>query len=130
MKTAKCTNLAVALIALSTVVVWATVGFGRAADSPAASSDSRSGLMKLEGMYHGIWGTTKNQKLSGAMNCEVRPIGRDHWRGRFFGQWQQVPFDYTVEFRADHAARSTRLVAAERGARSEERRVGIECRCG
>jgi hypothetical protein len=34
------------------------------------------------------------------MTCDVTQVARDRWQGRFWGEWQKVPFDYTVEFTA------------------------------
>ena len=48
--------------------------------------------------FEGTWHTT-NRKLDGAMMCIVTDLGNEQWRGRFYGVWQGVPFDYTVPFR-------------------------------
>jgi len=53
---------------------------------------------KIEGRYSGPWVTLKNKKLDGTTNCEVKQFTADKWQGRFWGEWQKVPFDYTVEF--------------------------------
>ncbi|HEY2413262.1 MAG TPA: hypothetical protein VGI40_13515, partial [Pirellulaceae bacterium] len=47
--------------------------------------------------YEGPWHTT-NRKLDGTMTCAVKDLGDEKWSGRFYGQWQGVPFDYTVAF--------------------------------
>ena len=57
--------------------------------------------------------TSGSLGLDGTASCEVKQLSKDHWRGRFTGQWQQMPFDYAVEFRVDDGAKHTRLVAAE-----------------
>ena len=48
--------------------------------------------------YQGPWVTTINKKLDGIANCDVEQLAKDKWKGRFWGVWQHVPFDYTVEF--------------------------------
>jgi len=53
---------------------------------------------KIEGRYAGPWVTTKNKKLDGTTNCEIKQLTPEMWQGRFGGEWQKVPFDYTVEF--------------------------------
>ncbi len=50
-----------------------------------------------EVVYEGPWHTT-NRKLDGIMTCVVTEVGDQQWRGRFFGVWQGVNFDYTVPF--------------------------------
>jgi hypothetical protein len=50
-----------------------------------------------EYVYQGPWNTT-NRKLDGDMTCIVTPLARHEWQGRFYGTWQGVPFDYTVNF--------------------------------
>jgi hypothetical protein len=55
----------------------------------AAESDTQ--------VYEGSWRTT-NRKLDGTMTCAVTELGSEKWRGRFYGVWQGVAFDYTVEF--------------------------------
>lgn len=50
-----------------------------------------------ESRYLGTWHTT-NRKLDGTMTCIVTERGGEKWRGRFFGVWQGVPFDYLVDF--------------------------------
>jgi hypothetical protein len=47
--------------------------------------------------YQGTWHTT-NRKLDGRMTCVVTPIAKHEWEGRFYGTWQGVDFDYTVDF--------------------------------
>lgn len=47
--------------------------------------------------FEGAWHTT-NRKLDGTMICVVTDLGNEQWRGRFYGAWQGVPFDYTVVF--------------------------------
>src|SRR5204863_8072683 len=48
-------------------------------------------------IYEGVWHTT-NRKLDGTMTCVVTDLGSEKWRGRFYGVWQGVAFDYTVAF--------------------------------
>ncbi len=50
-----------------------------------------------DGLYEGVWHTT-NRKLDGTMTCAVKNLGEEKWTGRFYGVWQGVPFDYTVQF--------------------------------
>ena len=50
-----------------------------------------------ERVYEGQWHTT-NRKLDGTMTCVVTDLGSENWQGRFVGNWQGVPFDYTVKF--------------------------------
>jgi len=50
-----------------------------------------------DGQYEGVWHTT-NRKLDGTMTCAVKDLGDNKWSGRFYGQWQGTPFDYTVAF--------------------------------
>lgn len=32
------------------------------------------------------------------MSCDVTALGKRHWQGHFYGNWQGVDFNYTVEF--------------------------------
>lgn len=48
-------------------------------------------------IFEGPWHTT-NRKLDGKMTCIVNAVGEGKWRGRFYGIWQGVSFDYTVSF--------------------------------
>lgn len=50
-----------------------------------------------DSLYEGAWHTT-NRKLDGTMTCAVKELGDNKWSGRFYGQWQGTPFDYTVSF--------------------------------
>jgi len=54
-------------------------------------------VLAEDGVYEGTWHTT-NRKLYGTMTCAVKDLGDNKWSGRFYGQWQGVPFDYTVPF--------------------------------
>jgi hypothetical protein len=47
-------------------------------------------------VYQGTWKTT-NRKLDGTMTCVVTPVASEKWKGRFYGTWQGVDFDYTVD---------------------------------
>ena len=51
----------------------------------------------VERVYEGQWHTT-NRKLDGTMTCVVTDLGNENWQGHFVGQWQGMPFDYTVKF--------------------------------
>ena len=51
----------------------------------------------VERVYEGQWHTT-NRKLDGTMTCVVTDLGSENWQGHFVGQWQGMPFDYTVKF--------------------------------
>lgn len=59
----------------------------------ATSSDAAA----KELLYTGVWKTT-NRPLEGQMTCVVTPLEKSEWQGRFFGVWQGVSFDYTVDF--------------------------------
>ena len=48
-------------------------------------------------VYEGTWRTT-NRKLDGKMTCVVTEVANEKWRGRFYGVWQGVAFDYVVDF--------------------------------
>jgi hypothetical protein len=50
-----------------------------------------------EYVYRGTWQTV-NRPLDGEMTCVVTPTARHAWQGRFYGVWQGVEFDYTVDF--------------------------------
>jgi len=50
-----------------------------------------------EAVFEGGWRTT-NRPLDGTMTCKVTRLDAEQWRGRFYGVWQGVPFDYTVTF--------------------------------
>jgi hypothetical protein len=70
-----------------------------AAETPLKNAPRPQGAAKLEGRYTGPWVTT-NRRLDGTMTCDVTQLARGQWQGRFWGTWQQVPFDYTVQFTA------------------------------
>jgi hypothetical protein len=63
---------------------------------------------RIEGLYAGPWVTT-NRKLDGVINCRVKQIEPEHWQGHFWGVWQHVPLDYTVEFCGDPIVAQDRL---------------------
>jgi hypothetical protein len=65
---------------------------------PAPGPQNAYSGPKIEGRYSGPWVTTKSKKLDGTTNAEIKQLTKDRWQGRFWGVWQQVPFDYTVEF--------------------------------
>jgi hypothetical protein len=56
-----------------------------------------SSLLAEDFVFEGPWHTT-NRRLDGIMTCEVREVSPEKWRGRFYGVWQGVAFDYTVAF--------------------------------
>jgi opacity protein-like surface antigen len=56
---------------------------------PASAADQR--------VYEGTWHTT-NRKLDGPLTCVVTDAGSGNWKGRFYGVWQGISFDYTVPF--------------------------------
>jgi hypothetical protein len=49
----------------------------------------------------------KNSTVPPIVNCDVKQIAKDRWQGRFWGQWQHVPFDYTIEFAPDKSKNAT-----------------------
>lgn len=53
--------------------------------------------VQADRIFVGPWKTT-NRKLDGIMTCVLKDQGHDKWEGRFYGVWQGVPFDYTVNF--------------------------------
>ena len=91
-----------------TASLTATLVFALAAAVADAQPSSLSGA--VDGRYEGSWVTTKNKKLNGTASCQVRQLGRDRWEGRFWGIWQQVPFDYKVEFAAAKAEQNSAAV--------------------
>lgn len=48
-------------------------------------------------VFEGPWRTT-NRKLDGIMTSVVTETAPEQWKGRFYGIWQGVKFDYTVTF--------------------------------
>jgi hypothetical protein len=89
--------VAVALAATFLFAASAQVAIGQN-PSAAVQLNSRSETSKTEARYEGSWVTTKTKKLDGTASCQVKQLAKDRWHGRFWGVWQQVPFDYTVEF--------------------------------
>ncbi len=57
----------------------------------------RAGELAKQRTYEGTWKTT-NRKLDGTMTCVVTNLRGEKWKGRFYGVWQGVPFDHTVDF--------------------------------
>src|SRR5436190_16626168 len=90
-------NTAKKLLGILVLVLAQWSAFDRTSSS-AVADDTQHSNSKLEGRYQGPWVTTKNKKLDGIANCEVEQLAKDKWKGRFWGVWQHVPFDYTVEF--------------------------------
>ena len=84
--------------------------------TPAAAvvPNSHPDEAKIEGRYSGTWVTTKNKKLDGTANCEVKELSQDQWQGHFWGVWQHVPFDYTVEFSRDKVKKNGTETSPER----------------
>lgn len=56
-----------------------------------------SSVFAEEYVYEGDWVTT-NRKLDGRMTAVVKYVDTDKWQSRFYGVWQGVDFDYTVDF--------------------------------
>jgi hypothetical protein len=110
MKTAIAARVALALVALS------VLSMSQAGDLQPATSPSTSGPVQVDGTYEGAWVTAKTRKLNGTASCEVKQLSNGRWQGRFSGQWQQMPFEYTVQFSADNGAKQTRLVVADANA--------------
>lgn len=100
-------SIVIALIAISASMT------GNQTASTAVAANSTTESAKIEGRYEGSWVTTKNKKLNGTANCQVKQLSKDHWQGRFWGIWQQVPFDYTVEFGAVKDGKSGPVVSRE-----------------
>jgi hypothetical protein len=50
-----------------------------------------------EYIYEGPW-HTDNRPLNGDMIAVINYNGKETWTGRFYGVWNQAPFDYTVDF--------------------------------
>jgi hypothetical protein len=106
MKTAPAAGVVLTLVA---ILALSTAFAGdRSPASPATAASA-----KLEGTYEGAWVTTKSRKLDGTASCAIKQLSKDHWRGQFSGEWQQMPFEYTAEFSVDDRSKHTRLVAAE-----------------
>lgn len=55
-------------------------------------------IMAADIVYEGTWITTKNRKLDGRMTCIATDLGKDNWKGRFYGIWQGVSFSYDVKW--------------------------------
>ncbi len=98
-----------ALLTLFAATAWA--------ESPAAMSSLRPAqgdISKVEGLYVGPWVTTNpKKKLNGTSNCEVKQLAPARWQARFWGVWQQVPFDYTVDFTGGPVESSSPAAAAQ-----------------
>lgn len=62
-----------------------------------AATQAGDGAAAEAYVYRGTW-QTANRPLDGEMTCVVKSLGKHAWEGRFFGVWQGVEFDYTVEF--------------------------------
>jgi hypothetical protein len=48
--------------------------------------------------FRGPWRTVANRRLDGIMECKIDRIGPQRYKGRFWGTWQGVDYDYTVQF--------------------------------
>lgn len=51
-----------------------------------------------EKTFEGRWDTTRHKRLDGIMKCHVTKQSDERWKGRFWGVWQGVSYDYNVEF--------------------------------
>jgi hypothetical protein len=90
-------------IATVTTIIFSSLLSSQAIaqNKSAIQSDVPASLpatQKIEGRYSGPWVTTGRKKLDGTTNCEIKQLAVDKWQGRFWGEWQKVPFDYTVDF--------------------------------
>lgn len=56
-----------------------------------------AGAAPLQYKYEGTW-QAHNRPIDGPMSCTATYVAKDRWQGRFYGVWQGVEFDYTVEF--------------------------------
>jgi hypothetical protein len=56
-----------------------------------------SSVMADDLIYEGTWVTT-NRKLDGTMTCVATDLGKEKWKGRFYGEWQGSKFSYNVEW--------------------------------
>jgi hypothetical protein len=99
---------------LTKFVLAAVLGLALLSLSTQVQSAAPPDSTKAEARYEGPWATT-NRKLNGTMNCLVKPLSDGHWQGRFWGTWEHVPLDYTVEFSRDDQAPSeaTRVVSVD-----------------
>lgn len=86
------------IIALAIGLFLATTAKPQQAPAQKSTAASNDDLIKVEGTYEGKWVTTWHKKLDGTTKCAIKQLSRDRWQGRFWGEWQRVPFDYTVEF--------------------------------
>ncbi|HZZ29998.1 MAG TPA: hypothetical protein VFE46_18525 [Pirellulales bacterium] len=85
-----------------------------APNKPTVAPNNKDGApSKIEGRYVGTWQTTKSKKLHGTANCIVKQISDEHWQGRFWGMWEHVDFDYTVEFCGDPVTGTATIDGAE-----------------
>lgn len=57
-----------------------------------------SSASAVDRTYRGKWNTVKNLKLNGTMTCVVTYVGKEKWKGHFYGVWQGQKFDYTEYF--------------------------------
>jgi hypothetical protein len=48
-------------------------------------------------VYQGDWKTT-NRELDGTVTCVITRVAAEKWKGRFYGTWQGIEFDYKVDF--------------------------------
>lgn len=87
-------SLAGIIFATITVLLVLAIVFEFASRTNAGQSDQ---LVAKVAYYQGSWVTT-NRKLDGTINCEVKQLSPDMWQGRFWGTWQHMPLDYTVQF--------------------------------
>ena len=48
--------------------------------------------------FVGPWRTTGRRPLDGIQTAVIKRVQIERWEGRFYGTWQRVDFEYTVEF--------------------------------
>jgi hypothetical protein len=80
---------------------WSIAQKSSKPDSETQTKSPANAQSSSEARYEGGWLTTRQKKLDGTMRCIVKPLSASRWQGRFWGEWQRVPFDYTVEFEND-----------------------------
>lgn len=51
-----------------------------------------------EKIFEGTWNTTSRKVLDGIMRSHIVRQGNNKWKGRFWGVWHGVSFDYNVDF--------------------------------
>lgn len=94
------TRFSLAGIVFATITSLLTLAIFLELASGASAEQSNDQLTAKAVYYQGPWITT-NRKLDGTINCEVKQLSPELWQGRFWGTWQHVPMDYTVQFGRD-----------------------------